>query len=297
LGVGKTTAVLHYLELNAGHEFIAVLTNDFGKIGIDASVIGATTPSLNDALHLVNVPGGCICCTSYAGLESGLEQISRLPKVDRVIIEPSGLTLLQDLAPALEKLCHKFGMEWMPVITMLDPARVRKAHVENLPYFGQLVRHADIIVANRCDRCPPETLAQFETYIASLHPPKLRVLSTEFGRLPQELFNLRLTAAHAVEKSPGHHHHNAKAGGKKWPLAQPFDREALLRAIDLPSVQRFKGIFFTTEGWFLIERASDELYCRPIPASDASQGEWILDPTLDLTLFESSVSACLRRPA
>lgn len=290
LGVGKTTAVLDYLKCHAGQEFVAVLTNDFGKIGMDASMLRGEMGERADAVHIINVPGGCICCTSYAGLESGLEELSKKTGVSRIIIEPSGLTLLESFAPTMSQICQKNGFEWMPVIALIDPARTRKVQIENLPYFGQLVRHAEILVANRCDRCKPEFMEEFQQWSGALQPPKLRVLSTSFGKLPQELFEIRRTVdVPAVSDKKMPHAISAKSGGCRWSADLVFQESSIRRALETGGIQRFKGLFHTEDGWRWIEWASGEIFVRPALASTESRAEWILDLLAD----EAKLEKCL----
>lgn len=284
LGVGKTTALLDYLKQNTGREFIAILTNDFGKIGMDSAILKSETTKKTDPVHLVNVPGGCICCTSYAGLEAGLEEIARLKKVDRILVEPSGLTLLESFAKNMQRLCAKWGFEWMPVIAIIDPARTRKAQIENLPYFEQLVHHADILVANRCDRCKPEFLEQFREWSHHLNPPKLQIVETAFGKLPEHLFALRkqprVDESVSTSTAPSSRHHNLAeiSGGKRWQKEIVFDENKIQTLLHDESILRFKGFFQTQNGWRLIQRASEEISSVPAtPPKDLRSGaEWIL---------------------
>lgn len=277
LGAGKTTAILRYLKQNEGREFIAVLTNDFGTVGLDNAILNSEADG--ESVKLVNVPGGCICCTSFQSLELGLEQIAALPRLDRVIIEPSGLTMLNQLCPILEKLCARFGFEWMPVIVLIDPGRVRKVQVENMPYFTQMIHHADILVANRCDRSIPEAIAQFMEWAGAWNPPKLKILTTSYGQLPAELFELKKTeATEALPASHQHGHHNHPvSGGRTWDTNTVFSSERLIAALRKKGIQRFKGIFNTDRGWQLIEWASGEIHMRPAAPADSSRAEWILD--------------------
>lgn len=293
LGVGKTTTVLNYLKKNAAREFIAVLTNDFGVVGLDSAILSSEVGG--EQVKLVNVPGGCICCTSFQSFELGLEQIAALPHVDRVIIEPSGLTMLNQLCPALEKLCARLGFEWHPVIVLIDPGRVKKAQIENLPYFEHLIHHADILVANRCDRNKPEALAHFMEWAGAWNPPKLKIITTTYGQLPEELFELTKNgvteARHTSHRHP--HHDHPVSGGREWDADTVFLTELLIAALRTKGIQRFKGIFNTDHGWQLIEWASGEIHRRPAAPADSSRAEWILDRSSDTGIFPDPVQGAI----
>src|SRR5690349_4024282 len=112
LGIGKTTAIISYLQRQAGREFVAVLVNDFGPVGLDAAIMEgalAQDASANTAIKML--PGGCVCCTSAAGLLSAFEELSVLPRVDRIIIEPSGLSLVGDTLDLVASVADRFSLE------------------------------------------------------------------------------------------------------------------------------------------------------------------------------------------
>lgn len=70
LGVGKTTAILHYLKNQAGKENIGVLVNDFGPLGLDGIFL-QEQPQEAGSLRIESIPGGGLCCTRGAGFLAG----------------------------------------------------------------------------------------------------------------------------------------------------------------------------------------------------------------------------------
>src|SRR5262245_66351000 len=62
LGTGKTTAIRAQLAARPG-ERVAVIVNDFGEAGLDA-----TTPEGAAPCQLTNMPRGYVCCTRHAGV-------------------------------------------------------------------------------------------------------------------------------------------------------------------------------------------------------------------------------------
>ena len=57
LGVGKTTAIRNLLSQKPKNQRWAVLINEFGEVGVDASLIEAGT-STQKEIFLREVPGG-----------------------------------------------------------------------------------------------------------------------------------------------------------------------------------------------------------------------------------------------
>lgn len=84
LGAGKTTCLRALLDADrvAGRH-PGVLVNDFGALGIDATLLG--TPD-----RLVTLVDGCLCCSLQDDLLLGVLALLEAG-ADRVYIEPSGL--------------------------------------------------------------------------------------------------------------------------------------------------------------------------------------------------------------
>jgi len=120
LGVGKTTVIRRFVAQSP--DYTAVLVNDFGETGYDAALIGEAG---NGKLQVENVPGGCLCCTSAAQLLPALKMLCEKPEVERVIVEPSGVALLDPLLKMLYAAAPECGFELAPVIVLFDPAKTR----------------------------------------------------------------------------------------------------------------------------------------------------------------------------
>jgi G3E family GTPase len=100
LGSGKTTVLNHLLQ-SPKLARTAVIINEFGEIGIDHDLV--ETGSEN----LVNLPGGCICCSVRSDLADTLRSLfqrrvrRQVAEFDRVSIETTGLA---DPAPIMQTL-------------------------------------------------------------------------------------------------------------------------------------------------------------------------------------------------
>ena len=270
LGVGKTTAIRRFIAQSSG--FTAVIVNDFGKTGYDASFIAEAGGK--DRLRVENIPGGCLCCSSVSQLLPALEMLCARPEVERIIIEPSGIALIDPLLEMLYDAAPKCGFELAPVIVLFDPAKTRPATLELIPYWRHLAECADIVVANRCDLAKPEAVEQFFQCLENRVPPKLKVIKTSHGELPPEIFELR---GHTICSS-GHSHHHAKL-----PLAGTlcsdgtFRLTALLKLLEelAPQLDRFKGVFQTDHGCQRVEIAAGLVNSAPTAGALRTAAEWI----------------------
>ena len=76
LGAGKTTLVNRLLRQANGRR-LAVLVNEFGALPIDADLI----ESQDD--NIINIEGGCVCCSYGSDLIAGLRDLQTIDANDR----------------------------------------------------------------------------------------------------------------------------------------------------------------------------------------------------------------------
>ncbi|TVR74033.1 MAG: hypothetical protein EA427_01540, partial [Spirochaetaceae bacterium] len=206
LGAGKTTAIISLLKRRAGRERTAVIVNDFGPVGIDQTILdGSGTDAAVDVTPIV---GGCLCCTGPMYLRQALAELSRRTDIDRIIIEPSGVAMLKTLKADLLKIAQSEPIELRPFITLIPPARITEGHYKALPFIAQLVDEADYLVANKADCASEEQLQHFRTWTSRLHSPKRGVIVTQFGDLPDELFELPPETDIAASGTLAEHEHD-----------------------------------------------------------------------------------------
>src|SRR3989441_3553934 len=97
LGAGKTTLIRHVLA-NAQGLRLAVIVNEFGDVGIDGELLKGCGDAACPEENIVELANGCLCCTVADEFVPALDVIlSRVPKVDHIVIETSGLALPKPL--------------------------------------------------------------------------------------------------------------------------------------------------------------------------------------------------------
>ena len=98
LGSGKTTLLRHLLK--EGNQRLAVVVNEFGTIGLDGDLLKSCgfCPENELDQRIVELNNGCLCCTVQEDFLPAMEALlSRLNKLDGIIIETSGLALPKPL--------------------------------------------------------------------------------------------------------------------------------------------------------------------------------------------------------
>lgn len=321
LGVGKTTAVRHLLTSKPAGEYWAVLVNEFGEVGID----GAAIASMGEGLNVVEVPGGCICCTTSPMLRVSLTKLLRARRPDRLIIEPSGLGHPAGIVDVLRDPFLAAALELRAVVTLVDPRQLDDSRYTFNDTWRDQIALADVLVANKCDRADAAQLERFQTMAAGLYPPKQAWVTTSQGAFELGLLDVAseqvvepkqrrlLPSARDARQSPSLGERGEKtfdnqvgdqsSRGWLWPPEQRFSAERLAllfqrlhahAALGLPRIDRAKGVFHTDHGWLLFNWVSGEANAVEIAWRRDCRAELIVAGAApEWHAFEAALDDCL----
>lgn len=173
LGAGKTTFVLEQLKAPDGR--VAVLVNEFGKMGVDGESIRTVS-----GVEVVEMPGGCICCTQQVNMIDAIIEISSAYEPDLLLIEPSGVAEASGLVDALTDRVLDEVIDLEGVVTVVDASTFLEFYENFGDFFADQVAHADVILLNKVDLAK-EDIDKVLTKIAELNPSGV-VLKTEYCR-------------------------------------------------------------------------------------------------------------------
>lgn len=257
LGSGKTTLLNHLLR-QRHEERMAVLVNDFGSIDIDGELVVSVE---GETLAL---SGGCICCAIRTDLEETIRGLLASEKPpERIVIETSGVSdptavAMTFFSGNLRKRCRVEA-----IVAMVDSEAFLKTEPSMMPLLDGQLTVADLVVLNKADVCPADTLDLVESKIRSAHP-RARVIRTSFAKAPCDLlFGFRpvleiegrtpiQTHVHEVGDSRGSHSHDDHSLiFDTWSYTEetPMDRFRLMEELaDLPAtIYRVKGFVHTRD--------------------------------------------------
>ena len=173
LGSGKTTLLNRLLaqraekpDARAGK--LAVLVNELGSIGIDASLLPA------GAARQVELPGGCICCTLDENLAQSLtDLLDAEPEVGCVIIETTGIAEPLPIIWTLTGDALAGRIRLATVVTVVD-ALEHERHRPLAPAVDTQVEHADLLVVSKRDALPAPAadaaLSRLEQLLRPINP-------------------------------------------------------------------------------------------------------------------------------
>ncbi|MDR2354784.1 MAG: GTP-binding protein [Clostridiales Family XIII bacterium] len=145
LGAGKTTLIRKLLREAFFGERIVVIENDFAEAGADASLLRA------DGAEVTELRAGCICCSLTGDLIKAVKKLLARYKPDKIIIEPSGVGKLSDVAAACRSEELRALADIKRKITVVDAARCA-VYAENFgEFFADQIGHADAVLLSRVE--------------------------------------------------------------------------------------------------------------------------------------------------
>ena len=205
LGAGKTTFIKQLVQDVFAGEKLVLIENEFGEIGIDGGF-------LKDAgIEITEMNSGCICCTLVGDFSKALVKVLDEYKPDRVIIEPSGVGKLSDVARAIEDVKKDADIEIEGRITIVDGKKA-KMYLKNFgEFFKDQVEHAFTIVVSRTQMMTDEKVEDCVKMLREENE-KAAIISTPWDQLGKEAIQHALHAGAEIEglfedkEGHGHHH-------------------------------------------------------------------------------------------
>lgn len=206
LGAGKTTLIRKLIKEAYAGQKIVLIENEFGEIAIDGGF-------LKDAgVEITEMNSGCICCTLVGDFKAALEKVIEDYAPDRIIIEPSGVGKLSDVASAVSAVAGKADIG--AKVTVVD-ANKCKMYIRNFgEFFNDQVKNADVIVLSRTGDISEQKLLAAAAMLQELNSGAV-VITTPWDRLSGEQFisamehrNTLAAQLEELEHDHEHHHHD-----------------------------------------------------------------------------------------
>lgn len=190
LGAGKTTFLAQYTDwLNEKGVSYCIIENEFGKAGIDADILSSS------GAKILEISGGCVCCTLKVTLHNMLLDLCN--KVDRILLEPSGLFCGDDLLD----IVHTPGLEIEPGFWtgIVDPVAYPLMTDDSRDVLRSELMHAGSILISKADMVSVEEIETVRNdVIAMLPEPKPQVFSDIWSEVTKDTFFKRIEKAGCV---------------------------------------------------------------------------------------------------
>jgi G3E family GTPase len=170
LGSGKTTLLNRVLSWETSLSDTVVLVNEFGKIGIDGSLIKSKDKDV------IEMTSGCICCSIKGKLIDTLSDIWNRYRPKKILLEATGVAEPDSVVDVLSDDFLHERLQFTKIITVLD-IRYWNGRDKFGPFFMNQVQQADLVLLNKIDLVPKDRV---HAALAEMHAeiPGCRVVPT-----------------------------------------------------------------------------------------------------------------------
>jgi cobalamin biosynthesis protein CobW len=250
LGSGKTTLVSYLLkESQAKGARIAVVSNEFGALGIDRALLGQGGEAY------VELEGGCVCCQLSDELVNTLQMLWERVYPDGIIVETSGVALPFDtqLQVWREPVCRWVDDD-MAVVVVNAEQMFEERDLQGT--FEDQVSSADLLLLNKIDLVPQESLAALEAVLRRMAPdtPVVHAIHGQVDAsvlFPPVLRDLRAQRRTAGGEPTRHRHESFLS--YELAVEDGVEPEALIERLRNLGMLRGKGFVRTADGLRLVQ--------------------------------------------
>ncbi len=272
LGSGKTTLVRRLLDdARATGVRLAVISNEFGELGIDRSLFAAAG---DDAL--VELAGGCVCCQLSNDLLDTLQRLREEIDPDRIVIETSGVALPSETSlnfyrdPVRSWIGDDIG------VVVVNAEQVAEGR-DLAGTFEDQVSSADMIVLNKVDLVPATDLPAIEARIRDIEP-EAPILRAELADVDPRLLFVPRSERRGVSRPAMQEHSHEHFDADEIRFPETASREEVEQRLTALAPLRAKGFVRTTSGLFLVQGVGRRIQLEPVdyPIPDDMRGRVVV---------------------
>ena len=250
LGSGKTTLIRHLLR-DAQQEGtrVAVVSNEFGKLGIDQALLG------DGGEAFVELEGGCVCCKLSDELLETLQMLWERVRPERVIVETSGVALPSEVQLSFWREPVSRWVSDDVAVVVVSAEQLLEGRDLSATFEVQ-VSSADLLLLNKIDLVPAYELPRLEQMLRKFEPDAPLVRSVYAQVDPAVVFppdpqSLRDRRRDATSASAPHGHEAFEATEL---VIEAGVAPAVLRSrLRQLGALRAKGFVRTSEGLRLVQ--------------------------------------------
>ena len=210
LGAGKTTLIKKLVAEAFQGEKLVIIENEFGEIGIDGGFLKES------GIQITEMNSGCICCSLVGDFSEALKEVLEKYSPDRVIIEPSGVGKLSDVAKAVKNAGE--GVQINSTAVVVDASKC-KMYMKNYgEFYNNQVEYAGTIILSRTQKMTDEKLGTCLKLIREKNT-EASVITTPWDDIDGKKILEAMEKVNSLEKElleeHGHHHHHHHEDGEE----------------------------------------------------------------------------------
>ena len=266
LGAGKTSFLQHVLEAFSDKK-LAVIQNEFGKIGIDGSILQ------KQGIPIKEINRGSIFCSCLQ--LSFVEALAELAKSDAesLFVESSGLADPSNIMDILEsvKLLTGDVYDFQGVICLIDGVHFPK-QVKDTETVDRQLKHCDVAIINKIDLISGEQYKKVISLVREVNPHCL-ILHCENGRADLSFIREGFEKGSWVDSEESLNTVDNKPKTISLLCTESVEKgqfQQFLQAV-LPECYRIKGFFLLDRSWTQVDVVEERIDYKPCPEKEISE--------------------------
>ncbi|MCR5410016.1 MAG: GTP-binding protein [Lachnospiraceae bacterium] len=214
LGAGKTTLIKKLIAEAFNGQKVVLIENEFGEIGIDGSFLKEA------GIEITEMNSGCICCSLVGDFKTALKQVIDQYAPDRIVIEPSGVGKLSDVAKAVERVNEDEEAVVINTLATVADGKKTKMYMKNFgEFFNNQIESAGTVILSRTQDMSQDKLDEAIALIRE-HNSEAVIITTPWDELRGDQILEAMEKGHTLvdslieemknlpEEEEHHHHHH-----------------------------------------------------------------------------------------
>ena len=266
LGAGKTSFLQHVLEAFSDKK-LAVIQNEFGKIGIDGSILQ------RQGIQIKEINRGSIFCSCLQ--LSFVEALAELAKSDAesLFVESSGLADPSNIMDILEsvKLLAGDVYDFQGVICLIDGVHFPK-QVKDTETVDRQLKHCDVAIVNKMDLISEEQYKEVLSLIREVNPHCL-ILHCENGRADLSFIREGFEKGSWIDSEESLNTVDNKPKTISLVCTENVSKERFHQFLQevLPDCYRIKGFILLDHCWTQVDVVEELIDYKPCPKKEISE--------------------------
>ena len=183
LGSGKTTLVKKLLQVHQ-KEKVVLIENEFGDIGIDGDLME------REDFEVFEISSGCICCIMQKDFVEMLVRIIEEFQPERIIIEPTGISILSEIIDILRKPQFVPLLQINSLVTVVDSVHYLQQCEVFGEFFEDQITNASVLTLSKSQLVDRATIDTITTSLREFNQDA-EIIDTAWDELgPEEFENL-----------------------------------------------------------------------------------------------------------
>jgi len=163
LGAGKTTLLQRILAQQPAGESLAVLVNEFGKLGIDGELLSGFESQVRE------LRAGCICCELRLDFLRTLAEMVQGFAPQRIVVEATGVADPNEMIKAVEQAAKDLPVALGSVISLVEPEMFAQREVFG-PFYENQIKAGDLVLLNKTDTIEPDEVEPLTAELSAMNP-------------------------------------------------------------------------------------------------------------------------------